>query len=102
DIWVIPVENPDGYQFTFDSTRLWRKNRRLNGDGTYGVDLNRNYPTFWGFDNLGSSDQPFAETYRGSGAGSEPETQAIMAFHAVHPPVVSVSYHTYSGLVLHP
>ncbi|MGH7569936.1 MAG: M14 family zinc carboxypeptidase [Gemmatimonadales bacterium] len=102
DLWVIPVENPDGYQYTFTTDRLWRKNRRLNGDGTVGVDPNRNYPGFWGIDNLGSSAQPISEIYRGAGPASEPETQAIVAFHAAHPPVVSVSYHTFSGLLLHP
>jgi len=102
DVWVIPVENPDGYQFTFTSDRLWRKNRRLNADGTYGVDPNRNYPAFWGVDDVGSSPTPGTEIYRGPGPASEPETQAIIAFHAAHPPVVSVSYHTYSGLVLYP
>ena len=102
DIWVIPVQNPDGYQFTFTGDRLWRKNRRLNGDGTYGVDMNRNYPGFWGIDEAGSSGQPLSEVYRGPSAASEPETQAIIAFHAAHPPVVAASYHTYSGLVLYP
>jgi hypothetical protein len=102
DIWVIPVENPDGYQFSFTTDRYWRKNRRLNGDGSYGVDLNRNYPAFWAFDDAGSSGLTGAETYRGTGPASEPETRAVIAFHAAHPPVVSVSYHTYSGLVIYP
>jgi len=102
DIWVIPVENPDGYQYSFTMDRYWRKNRRPNGDGTYGVDSNRNYPGFWGIDDIGSSPVPGTETYRGPAPGSEPETQAIMAFHAAHPPAVAVSYHSYSGLVLHP
>ncbi len=102
DVWVIPVENPDGYQFTFTSDRLWRKNRRLNADGTYGVDPNRNYPAFWAVDDVGSSPTPATEIYRGPSPASEPETQAIIAFHAAHPPIVSLSYHTYSGLVLYP
>ena len=102
DVWVIPVENPDGYQYTFTTDRYWRKNRRLNGDGSYGVDPNRNYPAFWGVDDVGSSPNPGTEIYRGRGPASEPETQAIVAFHAAHPPVVAVSYHTYSGLVLYP
>jgi len=102
DVWVIPVENPDGYQYTFTAARFWRKNRRLNGDGSYGVDPNRNYPAFWGVDDLGSSPQPFTEIYRGTAPASEPETQAIMAFHAAHPPILAVSYHSYGGLVLYP
>ncbi len=102
DVWVIPVENPDGYQYTFDVDRLWRKNRRSNGDGSTGVDPNRNYPAFWGHDNLGSSPVRNTDIYRGTGPASEPETQAIVSFHAAHPPVLAVSYHTYSGLVLYP
>ena len=102
DVWVIPVENPDGYQYTFTDDRYWRKNRRPNANGTFGVDPNRNYPAFWGVDDRGSSGVPFAETYRGASAGSEPETQAVMAFHAIHRPVLALSYHSYSGLILYP
>jgi murein tripeptide amidase MpaA len=41
-IWIVPVVNPDGYEYSRKSDRMWRKNRRDNGDGTFGVDLNRN------------------------------------------------------------
>src|SRR3989454_4933037 len=102
DVWVIPVENPDGYQYTFTTDRYWRKNRRPNANGSYGVDPNRNYPGFWGADEAGSSGLQYAETYRGTSPASEPETQAVMAFHAAHPPILSVSYHSYGGLVLYP
>ena len=34
---------------------MWRKNRRDNLDGEFGVDLNRNYGEQWGLDNIGSS-----------------------------------------------
>jgi hypothetical protein len=102
DVWVIPAQNPDGYQYTFTTDRYWRKNRRLNGDGSHGVDPNRNYPAFWGVDDVGSSPTPSAEIFRGTGPASEPETQAVVAFHAAHPPLVAVSYHTFSGLVLYP
>jgi len=102
DIWVIPVQNPDGYQYTFTTDRLWRKNRRPNGDGTFGVDPNRNYPAFWGRDDVGSSPVPGSEVYRGPGPASELETQGLVAFHAAHPPVLAVSYHTYSALLLYP
>ena len=102
DVWVMPVENPDGYQYTFTTDRYWRKNRSPGAGGSVGVDPNRNYPGFWGIDDLGSSGSSWAETYRGTGPASELETRAVMAFHAAHPPVVSVSYHSYSGLVLYP
>ncbi|MGZ8377470.1 MAG: M14 family metallopeptidase [Gemmatirosa sp.] len=106
DVWIVPVANPDGYQYTFVTDRLWRKNRRplgvLNGSSIVGVDLNRNHSAHWGLDDLGSSSDPRSEVFRGPSAASELETQAIERFHVLHPPVVSVSYHTYAGLLLHP
>ena len=102
DIWVVPVVNPDGYQYTFTNDRLWRKNRRRTADGAVGVDLNRNHSAHWGLDDNGSSPNPQSEIYRGSSAASEPEVLALQQFHALHPPVISVSYHTYAGLLLFP
>lgn len=102
DVWIVPVVNPDGYQYTFTTSRLWRKNRRPNVDGTFGVDLNRNHTERWGFDGAGSSPVPASEVYRGPSAASELETQAVERLHALHPPVTSVSYHSYTGLVLFP
>ncbi|MDF1503866.1 M14 family metallopeptidase, partial [Roseisolibacter sp. H3M3-2] len=106
DVWVVPVVNPDGYQYSHTTDRLWRKNRRqfgvLAGRPVVGVDLNRNHSVRWGVDDVGSSPDPRTEVYRGPSAASEPEVQAIERFHARHPPVVAVSYHTYAGLLLYP
>ena len=102
DIWVVPVVNPDGYQYTFTTDRLWRKNRRPTQGGSIGVDLNRNHSVNWGLDDAGSSPNPSSEIYRGPSPASEPEVSALQAFHALHPPVISVSYHTYAGLLLFP
>ena len=102
DIWVVPVLNPDGYEYTFTTDRLWRKNRRPTTGGNVGVDLNRNHSTNWGIDDNGSSPDPSSDIYRGPSAASEPEVSALQQFHALHPPVVSVSYHTYAGLLLFP
>jgi hypothetical protein len=82
ELWFVPVANPDGYQYTFDVERLWRKNLRDNdGDGAItigdGVDPNRNYPNHFKYDEEGSSSVPSSETYRGTGPASEPETQAL-------------------------
>ena len=45
--WFIPVVNPDGYEYNRQTNPngggMWRKNRRDNGSGIYGVDPNRNY-----------------------------------------------------------
>src|SRR5690606_2908792 len=57
--YVVPVVNPDGYVYSWDVERFWRKNRR---DGV-GVDLNRNFGTGWG--GPGASDKPQAGNYHG-------------------------------------
>ena len=82
ELWFMPVANPDGYQYTFDTERLWRKNLRDNdGNGQItvgdGVDPNRNFPNHWGYDNEGSSSIPSSETYRGTAPVSEAETAAM-------------------------
>ena len=47
--WIIyPILNPDGYEFSWTSDRMWRKNRNDNdGNSCKGVDLNRNYEIEW-------------------------------------------------------
>jgi hypothetical protein len=76
---------------------MWRKNTR---DG-HGVDINRNYPYAWNSCN-GSSARTGADDYRGTSAGSEPETQAMMNFVADIKPVFNISYHSYSEIVIYP
>ncbi len=83
ELWFVLVANPDGYQYTFDHERLWRKNLRdNNGDGQTqvgdGVDPNRNFPNHWGYDEEGSSSIQSSDTYRGPAPMSEPETQAMV------------------------
>lgn len=99
ELWFVPVMNPDGYQYTFDHERLWRKNLRdNNGDGTTqvgdGVDPNRNFPSHWGYDNEGSSDIPSSETYRGPSPASEPETKAAMKLFETAKAEFMVNYHS--------
>src|SRR6185369_9455689 len=50
DVYIIPMVNPDGVEYDIASGqyRMHRKNARDNGDGTLGVDLNRNYGFHWG------------------------------------------------------
>src|SRR3989442_11911331 len=79
DIWVIPVENPDGYQYTFTTTRLWRTKRPPHALRAFWVEPNPNYPPFYGVGNTGSSPDPGTEIYRGTAPASEPETPAITA-----------------------
>jgi Zinc carboxypeptidase len=82
ELWFVLVANPDGYEYTFDAERLWRKNLRDNdGDRQTtiadGVDPNRNYPNHFKYDEEGSSSIFSSQTYRGPAAVSERETQAL-------------------------
>jgi len=104
EIFIVPVANPDGYvrnQTTNpNGGGSWRKNRRNNGT-CFGVDLNRNYPYGWGFNN-GSSNDPCSDTYRGPSASSEPETQAIRNFIQPKQPKIGFSVHSVAGRYLNP
>lgn len=104
EIWVVPSHNPDGANTVFTSNSNWRKNRRNNGGGAFGVDPNRNYPFHWNFctSGNGASSDPNNDTYRGPSAGSEPETQGYMQLARDQKPVMALSYHTFSELVIHP
>ena len=103
EIWVLPNINPDGgeYDIATGVYQWWRKNRRDNSDGTFGVDLNRNYGYRWG--GPGSSGSPGDDTYRGPNAFSEPETQAVRDFVEAHPDITAaITFHTYAELILYP
>ncbi len=63
DIILLPQVNPDGRRFSMDRHPFWRKNRRPAPRGkdhrSIGVDLNRNFPFLWRYD------QHFAPRHRG-------------------------------------
>ena len=106
ELWFVPVANPDGYDWTFQpDQRMWRKNLADNdGDGLItgadGVDLNRNYPTKWGYDNEGSSPNPGSDTYRGPAPASEPETRALDGLMARIDFKFQINYHSAAELLL--
>ena len=107
ELWFVPVMNPDGYQYTFDVERLWRKNLRDNdGDGQTtindGVDPNRNYPEHFKYDEEGSSQIQSSQTYRGTGPASEAETQAIMGLSQRVGFEFNVNYHSNGRWLLYP
>ena len=101
-IWIIPMLNPDGHVYVESIDLNWRKNRRDNGDGTFGVDLNRNYNFMWGFDNIGSSPNTSAYNYRGTAPFSEPEIDAVRNFIEGHSFSVCLAYHAYGNHYIYP
>ncbi|UCD37408.1 MAG: hypothetical protein JSW54_11330 [Fidelibacterota bacterium] len=101
-IWIIPMVNPDGHIYVEKFDRMWRKNRRDNGDGTFGVDLNRNYAYQWGYDSMGSSSYGGDYNYRGAEPWSEPETRAIRDFVETHRFTVAFTYHASGNIYIYP
>ncbi|HDH58230.1 MAG TPA: hypothetical protein ENF16_06435, partial [Bacteroidetes bacterium] len=105
EIWFLPVFNPDGYvyneQIAPSGGGMWRKNRRDNGGGSYGVDLNRNWGFNWGYNNIGSSGSPGSETYRGTAPFSEPETEAVRQFCNEHSFAIVLNFHSYGDEMLY-
>lgn len=97
DLTIVPIANPDGYAYSWtDGNRIWRRNRRDNGDGTFGVDLNRN----WSFNWVADSNTGF-ETYPGPSAFSEPESRALRDLVSSLPDLaMAVDIHSPFGAVL--
>lgn len=106
EMYFIPCVNPDGYVYNQttnpDGGGLWRKNRRNNDDGNFGVDLNRNYGYKWAYDDIGSSPFTYNETYRGPSAFSEPETQIINSFCQAHHFYMAINNHTFGNVLIYP
>jgi hypothetical protein len=106
ELFFVPLLNPDGHEYNRSTNPngggMWRKNRRNNGGGSFGVDLNRNWPTGWGAPNGGNSTDPNSDTYRGPSQLSEPETAALNAFLQTRSFVQGFSCHTYTDVLLRP
>ena len=103
DIHIIPTVNPDGMEYDIKdgNYKMWRKNRTTNSDGTFGVDLNRNYGYQWGTG--GSSSNTNSETYKGPKPFSEIETVAIKNYIESHVNITTLlTFHSYSKLILYP
>jgi hypothetical protein len=74
-LYIVPCLNPDGFEYSRTHFSFWRKNRRDNGDGTFGVDLNRNFSI--GYQ---KSKDTSSNVYSGPKPFSEPETKAMKDF----------------------
>jgi len=102
DFHLLPVANPDGYDFSFRrGERLWRKTRKPYGN-CFGADPNRNFPVEWG--TTGSSPFACSDAYQGPEPFSEVETQNIRDFYRSFEevPVFSLALHSYGSLLLYP
>jgi len=103
DFEVLPVFNPDGYTYSRNTDRMWRKTRSNFASGTCrGADANRNFGFGWGTG--GSSSVCSSDTYMGVSAFSEPETKAVSDYlNTIKDRVEAyISLHSYSQLILIP
>ncbi|XP_001602586.2 carboxypeptidase A2-like [Nasonia vitripennis] len=129
--WIImPIANPDGYEFTHTDDRLWRKTRSIHDSdsdesfrqapgifnalsqytkwlfGTCeGVDPNRNFNIHWGESKIaGASKDPCHETYGGPSPFSEPETRAMSNYIMNNKKTIRtyLTLHSYSQMLLVP
>lgn len=104
EFFIIPCTNPDGWEYNRSTNPngggQWRKNRRNNGNGTYGVDLNRNWSIDWGncsgaqgAANCGSSSGS-SDVYWGAAPFSEPESVNLREFVKSRQFVVCMDQHS--------
>ncbi|KAL4711506.1 hypothetical protein ACJJTC_000522 [Scirpophaga incertulas] len=104
DWYILPVMNPDGYEYTHTHDRMWRKNRTKYGE-CVGVDLNRNFSYGWGEkEEEGSSNDPGNIFYRGPNPFSEPETAAVKRTILESDTTfkVFISFHSYGEVIIFP
>jgi len=89
-IYMVPCANPDGFEYSQKHFSFWRKNRRQNADGSYGVDLNRNFPIGYV-----KSTATTSNVYGGPEPFSEPETRALRDFVEAHENIsIALDYHS--------
>lgn len=113
---IAPCINPDGYEYSHTTDRMWRKTRAPAGCQynqqnwwggcryrfCYGIDPNRNWSADWG--RVGVSDNPCGQTYPGKAPFDQKNTAMVRDYltSVEDKLVLFVTYHSYSQLFLTP
>jgi murein tripeptide amidase MpaA len=103
DVYIAPILNADGYDYTWTTDRNWRKTRSPNGNHPcVGTDPNRNWEFHWG--EAGTSTNKCSDSYQGPSAASEVEVQAIQKYLCDHKDTLKgyINFHAYSQLWMSP
>lgn len=100
--YIVPVFNVDGFAYSHDVNRLWRKTRYPHAHLCYGTDANRNFDFHW--NTVGASSNPCSETFAGPNAWSEPETTQLAAYVRGLSTEIKLylSFHSYGQYLLFP
>ncbi|PYC64718.1 peptidase M14 [Micromonospora arborensis] len=113
DIFVIPMVNPDGANYSFNDFNFQRKNlvnhctgpaRDPKNRTSWGVDINRNYTVGSYFDGyVGGSANCLSGTYSGTAELSEAESSNVIALAEAHPNITfAMNVHSYGGYFMWP
>ncbi|XP_054575737.1 carboxypeptidase B2 [Eptesicus fuscus] len=104
DFYVMPVVNVDGYDYTWKTNRMWRKNRSVHENNRCtGTDLNRNFASkHWC--EKGASSFSCSEIYCGLFPESEPEVKAVANFlrRNINHIKAYITMHSYSQMIVFP
>jgi len=106
DLYIVPMSNPDGYWYTWNGDRMWRKTRSENGLRCLGVDPNRNWDAHWDQPN-GASSNSCSDAFKGPSVWSEVEVRALRDYvdsvaGMYNGGVAFADLHAYSQLWMYP
>jgi hypothetical protein len=114
EVFVIPVVNPDGANYSFSDANFQRKNLVNHCTGTqrdpknadsWGVDVNRNYTVGSAFDGYvgASTTNCLSGTYAGTAELSEPEAANVVELAKAHENIrFAMNVHSYGGYFMWP
>ena len=98
ELWFVPTVNPEGFRIV--SNGLSSTKRKNNTDTNWngvpeieddGVDLNKNYPFNWQYDDISEPDYRY---YKGYQACSQTEVQTMMKFFDERKFAAAIFYHS--------